>query len=755
MTAFPCFQPLLAAALLLWLSPTGVVSAAIACGVAGSAGDRAGERHAPSSPVSAPEDTTPRAAGEPEQEAAAPAPTFTRDIAPILYDNCAVCHRPGESAPFSLLTYADARKRAWQMGLVTESRFMPPWKPEAGYGRFAGARRLTDEQIATIRRWEKAGAPEGPAESLPPLPRFAAGWLLGKPDLVIRMAEAFVLGPDGTDVYRNFLLPIPVERRRFVRGVEFRPSNRSIVHHARMAVDRSDASRKLDARDPRPGWEEGMSFGQAQNPDGHYLGWTPGRVPHLARDDMAWRLDPGTDLVVQVHMQPTGKNEPLQVSVGFFFTETPPARIPAFFRLTSKSIDIPADERSYTIRDSFELPIDVDVLGVYPHAHYLGKSIKGWAELPDGRTEWLLWIRDWDFNWQDQYWYVEPLFLPKGTTVRMEIVYDNSEGNIRNPNHPPQRVVYGERATDEMGDLFLQVVPRNNSDLATLKRKTAERETYVSIARLEKALTENPLNTGDHQALALHYRRVGRNRKAVEHLQEATRLAPDDAAVRNNLGAALQSLGRLEDAAQAYRAALQLDPAHAEAHNNLGLILARNGRSGEAEHQFLLALESRPDYGQAHLNLGFLLARQGRTGEARRQFEVAARSAPDSAQMQNNAGVALAGLGELAAAIERYRRALALMPSSADAHDNLGTALHQLGRPREAIAHYRESLRLRPGSAATRTHLGVALAEVGDLDAAIEQFEAALALDPDHRLARRNLGTVLLKRRMESPDPIP
>ncbi|MFQ5720516.1 MAG: tetratricopeptide repeat protein [Acidobacteriota bacterium] len=692
---------------------------------------------------------------QPAPEPQAP-PTFTRDIAPILFENCAICHRPGESAPFSLLTFTDARKRALQMVMVTGSGFMPPWKPEPGYGRFENPRRLTAEQIAAIRDWEASGTPEGDPDDLPATPRFPQGWLLGTPDLVIEMPEPFILPADGSDVYRNFALPIPVTRRRFVRGVEFRPGNRRIVHHARMAVDRSRASRKLDAKDPAPGWEEGMSFGQAQNPDGHYLGWTPGRVPRLSPDDMAWRLDPGSDLVVQVHMQPTGKPEPLRFRVGFFFTDTVPVKVPAFFRLSSKTMDIPAGDSRYVVRDSFELPVDVDALGVYPHAHYLGKDLKGWAMLPDGHREWLLWIRDWDFNWQDQYWYEEPIFLPRGTVLHMEYVYDNSVNNVRNPNDPPRRVVYGEKATDEMGDLFVQVLPHRPGDLAVLNRSAARKETERNIDRLEQVLAQSPDDADSQQALGLLLARTGRVGEALDHLRRAITVAPQDAAARNNLGATLQKAGRIEDAARAYREAIRLSPDYAEAHNNLALVLLRQGRPGDAEAQFSRALEARPGYAQAHLNLGFLLARLRRVDEAARQFAAAADAAPDSARMQNNTGVALARLGRPALAVTCYRRAVQLMPQSAEAHDNLGVALQQLGRPREAVPRFQEALKLRPDLAAAHTHLGAALSDLGDLDGAIEQFRATVALTPGDSAAQHNLDAALLRRRQAttgSPGP--
>ncbi len=223
---------------------------------------------------------------------------------------------------------------------------MPPWKPDPGFGDLAGERRLSDDAIATIDRWAKGGLVEGNPADLPPLPRFSAGWQLGEPDLVVPLPE-YTLRADGADVFRNFVVTVPGTTTRYVRGFEFRPGSRA-VHHANIRLDPTPASRRLDEADAAPGYE-GMVLHSADYPDGHFLGWTPGQATPLASNDLAWRLAPGNDLVVQLHLQPTGKPEILKPSIGLYFSNEPPARTPAILRLGRQDINIEPGDAAYRI----------------------------------------------------------------------------------------------------------------------------------------------------------------------------------------------------------------------------------------------------------------------------------------------------------------------------------------------------------------------------------------------------------------------
>ncbi len=389
--------------------------------------------------------------------------TFTRDVAPLLFRHCASCHRPGEAGPFPLLTYDDARRRAGVIAEVVRRRYMPPWKPAPGYGRFQGERGLTAAEIETIRRWAEGGAPEGNPADLPSLPRFPEGWRLGPPDLVVRMPQPFAVAADGEDVYQCFVLPLGLDRERFLRAFEFQPGNRRLAHHAILFADPSGVARRKGASYPcfgAPGFLPARGLG----------GWSPGMPPVTLPSGAELTLPKGSDLVLQMHFHPTGRIEQEQSSVALYFSDRPPTRRLVDVPLGSNAIDIPAGERAYVVRDRFTLPVDVEVAGVIPHAHFLCKDMKGYAVLPGGARKWLLWIPDWDFNWQDQYRYETPVRLPAGTRVEMEFTYDNSSANPRNPNQPPRRVVWGPESTDEMAGLHLQVIPERNEDLDELNQ---------------------------------------------------------------------------------------------------------------------------------------------------------------------------------------------------------------------------------------------------------------------------------------------
>ena len=551
-------------------------------------------------------------------------PTFGKDIAPIIFANCATCHRPGESAPFDLLSYSDVSRRANQIVEVTRSRYMPPWLPEHGFAEFVGQRRLSAAQIKLIEKWAVEGAVQGDPADLPPTPQWIEGWQLGRPDLVIELPQPYTLAAEGTDVFRNFVIPIPVKTGRYVKAVELRPGNSKIVHHAVMRTDRTGSTRYLDERDPGPGFG-GMSMGKSEMPDGHFLGWTPGKMPHLGTDDMSWRLEPGTDLVLQLHMLPRGKPEQIQPKIGFFFAQRPPTRMPIEVRLGPRSIDIPAGENNYVLEDDYTLPVDVDVLGVYPHAHYLAREMRGFARLPDGSIRWLIRIKDWDFNWQDDYRFVEPIHLPAGTRIMMRYRYDNSADNVRNPNRPPRRVTYGWRSFDEMADLSLQVVPRRGEGRAVLENELRTKGLRADIAGFQTMLRVDPANAQVQGMLGSAYIGMGRIQDAVAPLREAIRLEPNHARAHNNLGIALQNLGQFDQAMRHYHLALQAWPDFAQAHNNLALGLHQQKNTESAIEHLRRAVRIKPNYAEAHYNLAFMLAAAGQLDDVPVHFREALR----------------------------------------------------------------------------------------------------------------------------------
>ncbi len=555
--------------------------------------------------------------------------TFTKDVAPILFRHCTACHRPGEIGPFALQTYRDARQRMTLIADLTKRRVMPPWKPEPAHGVFQDDRSLSDAELQTLQDWAAQGGPEGDPRDLPAMPSFAQGWQLGTPDVVVTMPEAYTLRPDGPDLFRTFVLPIPTPRARYVRAIEFRPGQGRGVHHANIGVDRTRSSRRLDAADPEPGYVGGM-VQDAAYPPGHLLGWTPGQQPRPSPEGMPWRLDQDSDLIVQLHLQPTGKPEPIQVSVGFFFTDTPPTRTPLGLRLGSETIDIAAGQAAYEIRDTYVLPVDAEVLAVQPHAHNVGREMYAEALLPDGTVRPLITILDWDFRWQDVYRYVTPIALPKGSTIRMRFTYDNSATNPRNPFQPPQRIVWGQNTTDEMGDLWVQLVPARAADLALLGNDIASKTRLEDIAAYTRVLESDPKNPLRHDAVAMLYLQDGRPQDAASHFRASLRLNNDSAPTHYNLGLALSMLRQYPEATREYEAAVRIDPNHAEAHNNLGAMLHVAGRLDEAAPHYRRAFELRPENAEARSNLGRLLLLQGKAAEAAALFEQALMVHPES-----------------------------------------------------------------------------------------------------------------------------
>ena len=396
------------------------------------------------------------------------APTFTKDIAPIVFANCTTCHRTGEVAPFPLTTYSEVRKKATTIRAVVEDRFMPPWHPEPGFGIFRNSLRLSDAAIKTIVDWVETGMTEGPKEALPALPKFPTGWQLGTPDLVLQVEKGYEVPAAGRDIYRNFVIMPNTTEDRWISALEVRPSARGVLHHIVFLLDETGEARKQDGRDGKPGYS-GMRQSRGQMIDS----WAVGGMPQPYPEDLGVKLPKGADLILQSHFHMSGKKESEQTTIGIYFTKQQPKRtlvpiqLPPFFGIMA-GIDIPAGDAKWQLADSFTLPCDVDAFVVGGHGHMLLKTLRMTAELGAGKKEPLLLIKNWDFDWQNRYVYEKPLRLTKGAEVRAELIYDNSATNPNNPSKPPKRVKWGEQTTDEMGSITVLVAPANESDLAAL-----------------------------------------------------------------------------------------------------------------------------------------------------------------------------------------------------------------------------------------------------------------------------------------------
>jgi tetratricopeptide (TPR) repeat protein/mono/diheme cytochrome c family protein len=589
------------------------------------------------------------------------AATFYKDIAPIVYRNCSPCHRPGEAAPFSLLSYRDAKAHAHQIADVTKRHLMPPWLPESGYGEFEGERRLNSAQIQMIEDWVQQGSPAGSPADGPPAPTFTKGWQLGPPDLVIEAPKPFLLKAGGADEFWNFVLPLPIQAKRWVKAVEIRPGNAHVFHHANLLLDRSGSARRSE-KSPGSGFP-GMELSIVEDtfdPDSHFLFWKPGSVPWVEPDGMAWRADPGMDLVLNVHLQPSGKPELVRPSVGLYFTDHPQTKFPMLVQLEHDgAIDIPPGERSFLVSDDFRLPMDVHVLAVYPHAHYLGKLLEGYATLPDGTRKWLIRIPSWDLNWQAVYRFRKPIFLPKDTVVSMRFRYDNSVENPRNPHNPPIRVKNGDNATDEMGHLWIQVLPLGEPD-GRMKLQQA-----IMLRRLEKYPGDFSAHLNLGSLLMTRHDTTG----AIFHFERALQAEPGNAVARNQLGAAFLSESKVPAAIEQFKLALNADSEYTDARYNLANALANQEEWEPAAAQFRKILQNNPGDNGAREHLLEVLLMWGQE---------------------------LVAANKLEQVVLCYREALELRPRDAELHTNLGTALARLGRLAEAIPQFEDALAISP-----------------------------------------------------------
>lgn len=396
--------------------------------------------------------------------------TYARDIAPIVQTRCLNCHRDGQAAPFPLSDYDQTAKRAKQIVRVTQDRIMPPWIPSPGHLKFVAERWLTDQELELFQTWAEMGRAKGDDADLPPAPKFAEGWRLGQPDLIVKMAEPFTVPADGPDLLQNFVIPIELAEDKLIAAVEFHPGNKRVAHHSVLFLDASGAARKLDAATPEPGY---ANFGgPGFLPSGALGGWSVGNTPRPLPNGMGRYLKKGSDLVVQMHYHPTGKQETDQSEIGLYFVKKPiaeslqePAKLVGSIWLANYEMDIAAGAKDYRRSTSYTLPKEVLMVGVVPHMRLLGKAMKVTATLPDDTSMTLIDIKNWNYNWQDEYYYERPFKLPAGTRLDVEAVFDNSDSNPSNPSSPPKRVTWGDGTTDEMLFCFFLLSSEKTEDL--------------------------------------------------------------------------------------------------------------------------------------------------------------------------------------------------------------------------------------------------------------------------------------------------
>ena len=398
------------------------------------------------------------------------AQTFTKDVAPIVFDACVTCHRQGGPGPFPLTTYDEVRRRATLIAEVTRTGFMPPWKVALDVGHFVGQRQLTAREIAIINQWAKSGTPEGDPQALPALPKFAGGWLLGRPDLIVTPDQPFSLPAQQTDAFRIFAIRLPVTKRTYVTGIEFHPGN------ARWFITPTSVS---IARPRHGAWTTpihclgttGSCHGRRNIRRATSWAGHPDKLRRSCRQNWRGRWSPAAISSCSCTCSRAARSKTYcrkSASISATARRRERRRSCASVR---QGIDIPAGEAAYVIRDPYVVPVDVQLLAIQPHAHYRARELRGVAQLPDGSSRVVMHIKDSDCRWQHVYREETPIPLPKGTRLSMEYTYDNSASNVRNPELPPARVFWEQRSRDEMGDLWFQLLTSNESDRARLRSR--------------------------------------------------------------------------------------------------------------------------------------------------------------------------------------------------------------------------------------------------------------------------------------------
>ena len=413
--------------------------------------------------------------------------TFTKDVAPIFYKHCADCHRPGDMAPMSLLTYKDARAWARSIKEKVVTRQMPPWHADPNHGKFSNDRKLTQQEIETISAWVDQGAKQGNVKDLPAAPVFPEGWKIGKPDVILAMQEDYTLEATGSDEYINFTMPTSFKEDVWVQAAEIHPGNRKVVHHViafiqtpqMLAQWKNSGGRpsaqsifyqdgtlvrtKLDA----PAYDNGClapNGGVARGSGQEGLGfplcfYTPGKDMDIFPAGTAKSIPAGSNIVLQVHYsKTTGKIEKDRTSVGLFFAKAPPEKVLTAFGVINHYFKIPPGADNHEVKACYTFSRDVEIMTLLPHMHVRGKDMKYEAIYPDGRRETVLFVPNYNFNWQTLYKLEKPLALPKGAKLLVTAHYDNSEKNKYNPD-PTKTVRFGDPTYDEMMVGYFDYVP--------------------------------------------------------------------------------------------------------------------------------------------------------------------------------------------------------------------------------------------------------------------------------------------------------
>jgi mono/diheme cytochrome c family protein len=390
----------------------------------------------------------------PSLAAAAP-PTFSKEVAPILYKSCVECHRPGAIAPMSLMTYDDARPWARALKQKVVAREMPPWGADPHVGKFANDPSLTDAQIATIAAWVDGGAPEGNRADLPKPPTFTEGWAMGKPDLIFEMVEPFEIPADGTVPYSYVTIPTHLDHDIWIRGLEYKTTDRRVLHH--IIGDLVEGS---GGPTPKPS----LTRDRSRKEIGGLGGYVPGRLDNMFDEGVAKKIPAGADIVLQMHYTTIGQAVSDKLQVGVMLAKEPPTKLRAAGggQMPNAAFTIPPGDPNYEVTAKQTLMKDTYLSTLYPHMHVRGKDATYKVIYPDGKEEVLLRVPKYDFNWQLTYKLAEPKLLPAGSTLMIVAHYDNSSANRYNPD-PTAAVKWGEQTWEEMLIGYFGTIEKNDA----------------------------------------------------------------------------------------------------------------------------------------------------------------------------------------------------------------------------------------------------------------------------------------------------
>jgi mono/diheme cytochrome c family protein len=351
--------------------------------------------------------------------------TFNRDVAPIFFNNCVQCHRPGEIAPMSLMSYTDARPWARSIKEKVATGVMPPWHADPHYGSFANDRRLSERDIGTITAWVDQGAKEGSAKDLPPAPQFLEGWNIGKPDVVFYIPQEFPVPASGVVEYKYFKVATNFKEDKWIQAAEIRPGVRGVVHHIIVFAQKANELQRL------------------------IVGYAPGEQPAVISKGLARKIPAGSDLIFQVHYTPNGTEAKDKSYVGFVFAKEPPKSEVVTRPVLNAKFVIPPGDPSYKVESTYTFTQDAHIYSLMPHMHFRGKDFIFKATFPDGTSQILLSVPKYEFAWQTYYVLKEPLAAPKGTRLDCLAHFDNSEKNKYNPD-PKKEVRWGDQTWEEM-----------------------------------------------------------------------------------------------------------------------------------------------------------------------------------------------------------------------------------------------------------------------------------------------------------------